>query len=64
MLSVVGDDYPIEVTEAALDSAEGQAAQRAWRAPFPPLLLINERLFGFGRISERKLRRALDELGA
>jgi hypothetical protein len=39
------------------ESEIGQAALARWRVPFPPLLLIDGELFGYGRISARKLRR-------
>jgi hypothetical protein len=52
------------VTEVELDSPAGQAAQAQWRVPFPPIVVVEGALFGYGRISERKLRAALAAKGA
>lgn len=52
-------EFPMDVTEVDLASPEGAAAQRRWRAPYPPLLLIDGEFLGYGRISERKLRKML-----
>ena len=35
-----------------------------WRVPFPPIVLLDGALFGYGRISEHKLRAALAAKGA
>lgn len=59
----VSGDFPIRVREIDLESVEGAAALRRWRVPFPPIVLVNGQLFGYGRISERKLRRHLQRLG-
>ncbi|NOY57185.1 MAG: thioredoxin family protein [Actinobacteria bacterium] len=59
VLERVGADVPLDVSEIDLASPDGAAAQRRWRAPYPPLLLIDGELFGYGRISERKLRKVL-----
>jgi glutaredoxin len=57
VLDSIRVDHPLEVTEIALESEIGQSALARWRVPFPPLLLIDGELFGYGRISARKLRR-------
>ena len=59
VLDSIQNDHPLLVTEISLESDEGQAALRRWRVPFPPLLLIDGDLFGYGRISARKLQRRL-----
>ncbi|MBM3695532.1 MAG: hypothetical protein FJW79_06330 [Actinobacteria bacterium] len=59
VLDRVATDVPLEVTEVDLDSPAGRAALARWRVPFPPILLVNGALFGYGRISERKLRAVL-----
>ena len=64
VLERVGAEVPLHVAEVALESAAGQAALARWRVPFPPIVLVDGELFGYGRISERKLRAALTARGA
>ena len=64
VLERVGAEVPLQVTEVDLDSPAGRAALARWRVPFPPIVLVDGRLFGYGRISERKLRAALAAKGA
>lgn len=59
VLDRVATDMPLEVTEVDLDSPAGQAALTRWRVPFPPIVVVDGALFGYGRISERKLRAVL-----
>jgi hypothetical protein len=59
VLDSIHHDRPLVITEIGLESEQGQSALSKWRVPFPPLLLIKGELFGYGRISERKLRRKL-----
>lgn len=59
VLERVGAEVPLRVTEVDLDSPAGQAALARWRVPFPPIVILDGALFGYGRISERKLRAAL-----
>ena len=49
----------ISLREIDLESAEGVAALQKWRVPFPPIMVVDGELFGYGRLSERKLRRHL-----
>jgi hypothetical protein len=37
---------------------------RRFRAPMPPIAIIDSELLGWGRLSRGKLRRRLDELTA
>ncbi len=64
VLERVGAEVPLRVTEVDLDSPAGQAALARWRVPFPPIVILDGALFGYGRISERKLRAALAAKGA
>ncbi len=64
VLERVGAEVPLQVSEVDLDSPAGQAALARWRVPFPPMVILDGELFGYGRISERKLRAALVERGA
>lgn len=54
--------WPVEVEEISIHSPDG--AQRALRdgIAFPPGVYVNGVLFGYGRLSEAKLRRRLTEL--
>lgn len=51
--------YPIEVEAVDMESARGRDLVARSRVPFPPLLLIEGRYFGHGRISRKKLERHL-----
>jgi hypothetical protein len=64
VLERVGAEMSLRVTEVELDSPAGQAALARWRVPFPPIVVVEGALFGYGRISERKLRAALAAKGA
>lgn len=59
ILARVGDDYPIQVTEIDLASTRGRELATAGRVLFAPGLLVDGQPFAHGRLSERKLRRAL-----
>lgn len=59
VLARVGEDHPLEVTEIDLASEEGRAPADQARVMFAPGVLVDGRPFGYGRLSERKLRRAL-----
>lgn len=52
-------EVDIALNMVGLDTPEGRAAQARWRAPFPPVVIIDGELFGYGRISERKLMKHL-----
>lgn len=59
VLRSLGRRHPLRVRTVELESPEGRALQARWRAPFPPLLILDGRLLGYGRLSERKLDRHL-----
>ena len=52
--------FPLEISEIDLTSAEGRAIVSRWRVPFPPVILINGDYHGHGRISARKLIKAIE----
>ena len=59
VLARVGADHPLHVEEIPLDSEQGALlAAGAW-VLFAPGILLNGQPFGFGRLSERALRRTL-----
>jgi Glutaredoxin-like domain (DUF836) len=62
VLARVGADYPLQVTEIGLASEQGRALAAEARVQFAPGVLVDGRPFGYGRLSERKLRRALDRI--
>jgi glutaredoxin len=62
VLARVGTDYPLEVTEIDLASEDGRALAAAAGVLFAPGVLVEGRPFGYGRLSERRLRRALGRL--
>jgi Glutaredoxin-like domain (DUF836) len=62
VLARVGADHPLEVTEIDLASPQGRALAAEAGVPFAPGVLVDGRPFGYGRLSERKLRRALQRL--
>ena len=62
VLARVGADHPLEVTEIGLESEEGRALAVQAGVLFAPGVLVDGRPFGYGRISERRLRRTLGRL--
>ncbi|WP_165984975.1 glutaredoxin family protein [Streptomyces sp. YIM 98790] len=59
VLATVGKDHPLEVTETDLTSDEGQRLGAAAGVLFAPGVLLDGKPFSYGRLSERRLRRAL-----
>lgn len=55
--------YPLRVREVALTSAEGRSLAGRWRVPYPPILLVDGDLAGYGRLSARGLDRVLAARG-
>ena len=64
VLARVGADHPLEVTEISLASEQGRALAVQAEVHFAPGVLVDGRPFGYGRISERRLRRTLQRLVA
>lgn len=52
----------VRLRRVQLDSDEGKAIARAVRAPMPPIVLLDGKLLGWGRLSRGKVRRRLSEL--
>lgn len=59
VLEKVGADHPLTVTEIDLGSEEGQRLAMQAQVLFAPGILLDGRPFAYGRLSERRLRRAL-----
>jgi hypothetical protein len=64
VLARVGADHPLEVTEIDLASEQGQSLAAMAGVLFAPGVLVEGRPFGYGRLSERRLRRALERMQA
>ena len=52
-------EYELRVREVTLESDEGRTLALESGAPFPPVVFLNGTTFSYGRLSERKLRKAL-----
>ena len=57
VLAHLADRYPLRVRDVELASPEGFAAASKWQVPYPPILLVDGELAGYGRLSERSLDR-------
>ena len=53
-------EYPLVIETIPLDSEYGQRLAQECQLLFPPGILINDEPFSWGRLSERKLRRAIE----
>ena len=52
-------EYALEVRDVPLRSEEGARLSVSAAAPFPPVVFLDGVPFSYGRLSERKLRKAL-----
>ncbi len=64
VLAAVARDHPLTVEEVDLASDSGQRLARTHRMPFPPMVLIDGHVHAHGRVSEKKLRRFLEQTAA
>lgn len=62
LLDDLAQRFPLSIERLDLTSTEGADIARRFRVPFPPVLLIDSQYHAHGRISERKLTRALTRL--
>lgn len=60
VLTEVSHHTPLVMHEVPLLSYEGRQLAAAHRVPHVPLLFVDGVLFGYGRISRRKLERHLE----
>lgn len=59
VLTRLRGEYNLRVREVTLESKEGQSLAQQSAAPFPPVVFLNGETFSYGRLSERRLRKAL-----
>lgn len=59
VLARLRHDYDLQVRELQLESEEGRTLTARSGALFPPVVFLNGQAFSYGRLSERKLRKAL-----
>ena len=59
VLTRVGRDHRLDVQEISLDTPAGKKLAVRHSVLFAPGVLLDGKPFGYGRLSERKLRRAL-----
>lgn len=59
VLGVVGRDHDLQIEEVALDTERGRTLAAEHGVMFAPGVLLDGRAFAYGRLSERKLRKAL-----
>jgi glutaredoxin len=59
VLARIGKDHPVDVTEIDLASEHGRSLAARAGVLFAPGVLVDGCPFGYGRLSERRLRRAL-----
>lgn len=60
VLHALEGTYPMRVREIDWESEEGQAMVGRDGVAFPPALYFGSQLVGYGRLSERRLRRLLE----
>jgi len=59
VLARLGEEYPLRITEIDLATDTGREIAGKAGVLFAPGVLVDGEPFSFGRLSERKLRRAL-----
>jgi len=59
VLGRLAAEFRLDVSEVPLSSEPGRGLAKTAGAPFPPVVLIDGLPFSYGRLSERKLRKAL-----
>lgn len=62
VLSRLATDYFLQIDEVGLDTDDGRDLAARHGVIFAPGILIDGKLFSYGRLSEKKLRRHLELL--
>lgn len=62
MLDTLGETFPLSVETIPMSTDAGRDLVVEHRVPFPPILMVDGRFFGFGRISRRRLEKRLTEM--
>jgi hypothetical protein len=60
VLERLAGEFPLQVRHVDLATPEGQELGARSGMAFPPAVLVDGDSFGFGRLSERRLRRELN----
>ncbi len=60
LLARLATEYPLALSLLDIGSPEGRALAARGAILFPPGIFLDGTPFSYGRLSERKLRRALD----
>ena len=55
-------EFPLNITEVGLDTDTGRELAVKHGIMFAPGILINKKLFSYGRLSEKKLVKRLSEI--
>lgn len=61
ILARLGAEYPLSVETIDLETDEGAALAMRGGVLFPPGMFLDGESFSYGRLSERKLRRELEQ---
>ena len=61
VIARVGDEFDIELELVGLETARGREVALQSGMVFPPAVLVDGQPFAYGRLSERKLRRELEQ---
>ena len=64
LVSELAAEFGLAVVELPWESSEGKALVEQAGALFPPALFVDRRFLGYGRLSERRLRRELSRRAA
>ena len=59
ILTRMRGEFELRLREVPLESDEGRDLALKSGAPFPPVVFVDGAPFSYGRLSERKLRKAL-----
>jgi glutaredoxin len=60
-LDALGREFSLDVEEVALESERGQQLVTEFGVLLPPALFLDGSFVGFGRVSERRLRKLLQK---